>query len=329
MLTITLIAVASYGLTIAMVSAGVTAAVPAIGGCAMFPASNVWNTPIDNLPVDPNSDLYVAAMGATAKAHADFGSGTYNGGPIGIPYNIVPLTQTMVAIQYGAFGSESDPGPFPIPPDALVESSSDAHVLVVRLGECKLYELYHAVKQPDNNWNADSGAVYTLTVNAPLRPAGWTSADAAGLPMLPGLARYDEVAAGAINHALRFTSNTTMDAYIWPARHQAPYLATPTSPPMGQRFRLKAGFAIDGRFSPQTTVILQALKRYGMILADNGSSWYISGAPDPGWDNDVLHQLDVYVKGSDFEAVDVSSLMVNADSGQVWGHTWLPFVTKP
>jgi hypothetical protein len=234
----------------------------------------------------------------------------------------------MVAIQYGAFGNESDSGPFPIPPDALVESGTDAHVLVLRQGECKLYELYNAMKQPDDSWNADSGAVYTLTVNAPLRTAGWTSADAAGLPMLPGLARYDEVASGVINLALRFTSNTTKDAYIWPARHQAPYLATATSPPMGQRFRLKAGFAIDGRFSSQTTVILQTLKRFGMILADNGTSWYISGAPDPGWDNDALHQLDSFVKGSDFEAIDETSLMVNVNSGQVWGHTWLPYVIK-
>jgi hypothetical protein len=295
----------------------------------MFPANNVWNTPVDNLPVDLNSDQYVAAIGATANAHADFGSSTDPSVTIGIPFNIVPLTQTLVAIQYGAFGNESDPGPFPIPPDALVESGTDAHLLVLRQGDCKLFELYNAAKQLDNSWTADSGAVFTLTVNGPLRQAGWTSADAAGLPMLPGLARYDEVASGAIYHALRFTSNTTKDAYIWPARHSAPFNATATSPPMGQRFRLKAGFAIDGRFSPQTTVILQALKRYGMLLADNGASWYISGAPDPGWDNAMLHELALYVKGSDFEAVDESSLMVNANSGQVWGHAWLPDVMKP
>ena len=188
-------------------------------------------------------------------------------------------------------------------------------MLVVRQGECKLYELYRAFPRNDGSWNADSGAVYTLTANGPLRPAGWTSADAAGLPILPGLARYDEVAAGEINHALRFTVPQTRNTYVWPARHEASDLTGAQYPPMGQRFRLKANFAIDDRFSPEAKVILRALKKYGMILADNGSSWYISGAPDERWDNDVLHQLDV-VTGSDFEAVDVSSLMVDPNSGQ-------------
>lgn len=294
----------------------------------MFPANNVWNTPVDVLPIDANSNGFVVSMGITKTAHADFGSGLWAGGPIGIPYIVVPATQSLVAIHYVEYGSESDPGPFPIPPDAPVEWGSDGHALIVRQGECKLYELYHAAKQLDNSWNAGSGAVYTLTVNGPFRTAGWTSADAAGLPILPGLARYDEVATGVINHALRFTSNSTLAAYIWPARHQAPYRTTATSPPMGQRFRLKASFAIDARFSTQTAVILHTLKRYGMILADNGSSWYISGAPDARWDNNALHQLDSYVKGSDFEAIDESSLIININSGQVWSHTFVPLLIR-
>jgi hypothetical protein len=180
-----------------------------------------------------------------------------------------------------------------------------------------LYELYRAFPNANGSWDADSGAVYTLTVNGPLRPAGWTSADAAGLPMLPGLVRYDETASGEINHAIRFTVPQTRRAYVWPARHFASNLTGLQYPPMGQRFRLKASFQIDGRFSPEVQVILRALKKYGMILADNGSSWYLSGAPDDRWNNDHLHQLDQYVSGSDFEAVDVSSLMINPNSGQV------------
>jgi hypothetical protein len=288
---------------------------PTLSGCPLYPADNIWNVPVDELPVDANSTAYVTAMGATAKAHADFGSGTWDGGPIGIPFLVVPPTEPLLPITWTESGDESDPGPYPIPLDAAVEWGSDHHVLVLRQGECKLYELYHAAPN-GSGWNADSGAVFTLTVNGPARPAGWTSADAAGLPMLPGLVRYDEVAAGEINHALRFTSNTTRDEYVWPARHKAPYNTKTGSPPMGQHFRLKATFAIDARFSAETQVILRALKKYGLILADNGSSWYLSGAPDERWNNDDLHALDTYVKGSDFEAVDVSSLMVDPDSGQ-------------
>ena len=295
---------------------------PTIGGCPALPADNIWNVPIDNLPLDTNSNAYVNAMGASSKAHADFGQGVWPPGsdsPIGIPFIVVPSNQPPAPINYQAYGDESDPGPFPIPSNAPIEggpnSDGDRHVLVVRQGECKLYELYRAFPN-GSGWDADSGAVYTLTVNGPLRPAGWTSADAAGLPILPGLVRYDEVATGEINHAIRFTSNTTRNAYVWPARHRAPYNSTPNSPPMGQRFRLKASFAIDGRFSPEVQTILRALKKYGMILADNGTSWYLSGAPDERWNNDALHKLDTFVQGSDFEAVDVSSLMVNPNSGQ-------------
>jgi hypothetical protein len=297
---------------------------PVLGGCEVLPADNIWNTPIDTLPVHANSTTYINAIGANTNVHADFGSGVWPPGsnsPIGIPYVVVPANQPLVNINWTAYGDESDPGPYPIPTAAPIEggpdtsNDGDRHVLVVRQGECKLYELYRAFPQADGSWNADSSAVYTLTVNSPLRPASWTSADAAGLPMLPGLVRYDEVAAGEIDHAIRFTSSNSANAYIWPARHKAPHNTQAGSPPMGQRFRLKSSFAIDNRFSEPAKVILRAMKKYGIILADNGSSWYISGAPDERWDNDILHQLDV-VKGSDFEAVDESSLMVNANSGQ-------------
>jgi hypothetical protein len=229
----------------------------------------------------------------------------------------VPGTQATVPITF-TYDDESDPGPYPIPPDAPIEggpaSDGDRHVLVVDRDDCILYELYAAYPQPDGSWLAGSGAIFDLNSND-LREDGWTSADAAGLPILPGLVRYDEVAEGEIRHAIRFTAEQTRQAYVWPARHYASDLTGAEYPPMGQRFRLKADFDISG-FSPEVQVILQALKTYGMILADNGSPWFITGAPDERWNNDVLVPELHQVHGSDFEAVDVSSLMVNPDSGQ-------------
>ncbi len=291
---------------------------PAIEGCPTLPADNVWNTPVDRLPLDPRSDDYVASIGRSGTVHPDFGSGLYDGGPIGIPFVVVVGSQARVPIVFTAYGDESDPGPYPVPGDAPIEggpgSDGDRHVLVVDRGACVLYELYRAFPNRDGSWNADSAARYDLRSHA-LRPDGWTSADAAGLPILPGLVRYDEVAAGEIRHALRFTAPRTRRAYVWPARHFASFRSDANLPPMGQRFRLRASFDVTG-LSRETQVILRALQRYGMLLADNGSSWFVSGAPHPSWNNDVLVGELRRVRGSDFEAVDVQSLMINLNSGQ-------------
>jgi hypothetical protein len=290
---------------------------PGTAGCRFFPADNVWNAPIDALPVDANSATYVNTIGAGAALHADFGSGIWDTGPIGIPYTTVPGSQPKVAVSF-VWAGESDAGPYPIPSDAPIEggpsAQGDRHVLVVDRDRCTLYELSAARPQAGGSWAAGSGAAYDLNSNA-LRPDGWTSADAAGLPILPGLVRYDEVNAGAINHAIRFTAPQTRHAYVWPARHYASSLTGSQYPPMGQRFRLRAGFDISG-FSPANQVILRALKKYGMLLADNGSAWYISGAPDERWNNDDLHELQAHIHGSDFEAVDESSLMLDPNSGR-------------
>ena len=289
----------------------------AVLACPFFPPGNIWNVPIDHMPVDPNSDTYIATIGSSATLHPDFGSGLWEGGPIGIPYVEVPGSQALVAINFTDYGDESDPGPYSIPSDAPIEggpgSDGDRHVLVLDKDNCILYELFYTWPNSDGSWNASSGAVYDLNSHA-LRPDGWTSADAAGLPILPGLVQYDEVASGVIDHAIRFTVPQTRRAYIWPARHFASSLTGSQYPPMGQRFRLKAGYDISG-FSTEVQVIMQAMKTYGLILADNGSAWYISGAPDERWNNDVLHELKS-VPGFAFEAVDVSSLMIDADSGQ-------------
>jgi hypothetical protein len=289
--------------------------------CSILPADNIWNTKVDDLPLDSHSAAYINTIGATQTLHADFGSGVWPPGsnsPIGIPYVEVGDSQQDVTIHYTAYGNESDPGPWPVPADAPVEggpdSGGDRHVLVLDSDDCMLYELYRAFPQGDGSWNADSGAAYDLTSNE-LRPAGWTSADAAGLPIYPGLVTYDEVASGVIDHAIRFTAPQTRGEYVWPARHEASSLTGSEYPPMGQRFRLRADFDISG-YSPEIQVILTAMKEYGLILADNGSSWYISGAPDERWNNDMLHEWDD-IPGSAFEAVNVSSLMVDPNSGRV------------
>lgn len=290
---------------------------PSLAGCPVFPADNLWNTSVEDLPVDPNSNAYIETIGADRGMHPDFGSGTWAGGPIGIPYTIVDGSQPEVDVVFD-YADESDPGPYPIPVDAPIEggslSSGDRHVLVFDRDFCMLYELYAAYPQPDGSWEAGSGAVFDLRSNT-LRPEGWTSADAAGLPIFPGLVRYDEVASGEIQHALRFTAPQTRRSYVWPARHFASSLTDANYPPMGKRFRLKSDFDISG-FSEEVQVILRALKKYGMILADNGSAWYLSGAPDPLWDNDVLVGELSRVTGSEFEAVDETALMVDPDSGQ-------------
>jgi len=288
---------------------------PTIGACTVLPANNIWNTRVDTLPVSPNSSTYVNAIGSTTGLHPDFGSGTLGGGPIGIPFITVPGTQTKYPATF-TYASESDPGPYAIPLDAPIEggssSTGDRHAIAVDTTNCILYELYAAYPQT-SSWKAGSGAIFNLTSNA-LRTAGWTSTDAAGLPVLPGLVRYDEVAAGAINHALRFTVPTTQKAYVWPARHYASNTTNTSYPPMGQRFRLKASFDISS-YPADVQVILTALKKYGMMVADNGSAWYVSGAPDSRWNNTTLHTLSS-VPGSAFEAVDVSSLMIDPNSGQ-------------
>lgn len=296
-----------------------TGAPPRIAGCSVFPADSVWNTPVDTLPVHPESDAYIAAIGLDAHVHADFGAGTWppgSGSPIGIPYVAVPGTQPGVAVTFG-YDDESDPGPYPIPDDPPIEggpdSDGDRHVLIVDHDACVLYELYAAYPQPDGSWHAGSGAVFDLGSHA-LRPAGWTSADAAGLPILPGLVRYDEVAAGEVRHALRFTAPRTQNTYLWPARHHAGR-DNAGYPPMGLRVRLKPDVDISG-FPSEVQVILRALKTYGMMLADNGSAWYLSGVPDDRWDNNALHALH-HLDGDAFEAVDVASLMVDSGSGRV------------
>ena len=263
-----------------LTAAALQAQTPKIGNCTVLPANNVWNTPVDTLPVAANSATYINTIGASTGLHPDFGSGTWNGAPIGIPFVTVPGTQTKYPATFD-YSDESDPGPYAVPLNAPIEggsgSTGDRHAIAIDTDACILYELYAANPQAAS-WTAGSGAIFNLNSNT-LRPAGWTSADAAGLPIMPGLARYDEVASGQINHALRFTVPSTLKGYIWPARHLASNLTDPKYPPMGQRFRLKASFDISS-YTSDVQVILKALKRYGMIIADNGSSWYISGEPD-------------------------------------------------
>jgi len=299
---------------------------PTIGGCPVFPADNIWNTPVNQMPVDPRSRQYVSSIGAEKGLHPDFGSSKIDGAPIGIPFIVVPMKQPKVTISFRNFGDEhhasdeSDTGAYPIPRTAPIEggpkSKDDRHVIVVQEGSCTLFELYKSVPNADGSWSAVSAARFDLAGHE-LRIDGWTSADAAGLPIFPGLVRAEEIAAGEIRHALRFTAPRTRNQYVWPARHFASSDSDESLPPLGQRFRLRANFDLS-RFSQTNQIILRALQTYGMILADNGSSWFLSGAPHSDWSDDQLRELR-QVKGSDFEAVDVSSLMMEADSGKARG----------
>ena len=295
---------------IALLAVGAASAsrLPGAPGCPVFPATNPWNQRVDALPVAADSDLIVASIGADDHMHADFGSGLWEGGPIGIPITVVRGSQPKVRVSF-EYASESDKGPYPIPKNVAIEggrqSDGDRHALIVDRDRCKLYELFALYPRPGGGWRAGSGAIWDLRSDR-LRPQGWTSADAAGLPILPGLARYEEVARGRIDHALRFTVSRTRRAYVWPARHYASDLTDPSLPPMGLRFRLKKNYPVAG-FPRQARIVLRALKEYGMIVADNGSDWYVSGAPHPKWSNEQLHTLH-RVPGSAFEVVNASIL---------------------
>ncbi len=282
---------------------------PGAPKCPIFPRSSHWNQRVDRLPRHPRSAAIVSAVGRDAHAHADFGSGLYDGGPIGIPYKVVGGDQQRVPVSF-EYASESDGRRYPIPRDVPIEggprADGDRHVILLDRSRCRLYELFAAYPQDGGRrWRAGSGAIWNLRSNR-LRPRGWTSADAAGLPILPGLARYDEVKRGRINHALRITVPRTRRAFIYPARHFASDSTDPTLPAMGQRVRLRRSFPL-GRYPRQSRVVLRALKEYGALVADNGSAWYVSGAPARGWNNDDLHSLD-RVRGSDFEVVDTRRL---------------------
>lgn len=277
---------------------------PHEGSCPILPASNPLNKDISHAPVDPNSARYIESIGAEVHLHADFGTPP----SYGIPYAVVGPHQSKVPIHFTEYGEESNPGPYPIPPNAPVEGAGvegDRHVLVLQEGTCKLYELYSAQRK-GSGWDAGSGAVFNLRGNA-LRPEGWTSADAAGLPIFPLLVRYPEVRTGRIDHALRVTVQRTQRGYIHPATHFASNSSDSSLPPMGLRLRLKASFSLAG-YRGEALVVLRALERYGLIVADNGSSWYITGAPDPRWSNEDLDQLK-RVPGSAFEAVRTGPIL--------------------
>ncbi len=300
--------------TVAGQEAPATQSGPQIAGCPLFPADNVWNVPIDKLPLDPRSKDYVATIGAALPLHPDFGVDPNSG----IPFNIIDGNVKYVKVTFEY--NDSDLGSYPIPPNAVIEGGpgapgdTDRHILLVDKDRCMLAELWATQRQRDGTWKAGSGIKMDLNSNA-LRGEGKTSADAAGLPILPGLVRYDEVASGEIRHALRFTAPKTQQAYIWPARHFASSITNLKYPPMGVRFRLRANFDISG-FSKTNQVILTALKRYGMFLADNGGAWFVSGTGDSRWNDDDLHNL-TSVKGSDFEAVDESDWPFVTDSARV------------
>jgi hypothetical protein len=280
---------------------------PAARHCPVFPASNPWNERVDKLPVSADSAQLISSIGLDSPVHADFGSGKWDGGPIGIPFDVVSRQTARSRVSF-EYADESDRVRYPIPRHVHIEggpqATGDRHAILVDKSSCRLYELYD-LHHTSHGWTAGSGAVWSLRSNH-LRPAGWTSADAAGLPIFPGLARWDEVSRGVIDHALRFTAPQTRRAYVFPARHYASSSSDPSLPPMGLRVRLKASVNVAS-FPRQARVVLRALQRYGMILADNGSPWYVSGAPNRHWSNDDLHSLG-RLTGADFEVVDTSSL---------------------
>ncbi len=289
-----------------------------LNGSIPFPANNAWNTDISKAPVDPNSASLITSIGSTLGLHPDFGAGTWDGSIIGIPYVVVSSAQKPVAIVLGAYKSQSDPGPFRVPPTAPIEGyrpdgkafGGDRHVLVIDRDTNRLYEMFDAYPRTGGTWKAAAGALFHLNANnvRPTAKPDWTSADAAGLPIFPGLVRYDEASTGVIRHALRFTVGTSRRAYVAPANHFASNETSAYLPPMGMRVRLKASYQIPAGFSKETRAILEALKTYGMIVADNGSSWFISGAPDSRWNNNALVGELATVKGSDFEVVKMGAL---------------------
>src|SRR6266699_1635459 len=320
--------ICSFALAVAVVLMGCGTALSQTGTCAgmtvgqltslngfvPFQSNSLWNTDVSTAPVDPNSANYINFIGSTVTLHPDFGSGTFHNQTLGIPYQIVAGAQAKVPVTLGAFFDESDPGPEPIPSNALIEGypkpgNGDRHVLVLEKDGCWLYELYKASLNK-GNWSADSTAIWDMTINEQ-RPYTWTSADAAGLPVFVGLARYDEVAAGAINHALRFTVPSSQRAFVLPATHWASTNTDPNAPPMGLRLRLKASFNISG-YPAEDQVILTAMKKYGLILADNGSAIFISGAPDNRWSNTNLNLLK-QITASNFEVVQAGTIVTAAN----------------
>lgn len=288
-----------------------------LNGAIPFPADNAWNTDISTRPVDPNSDNLINSIGLNTGLHPDFGSEKQYGGPIGIPYVVVSGAQAKVAVNWTAYGDESDPGPYPVPRTAPIEggpsSDGDRHVLVIDRDNQRLYEIGNAYPKSDGSWDASGGAIFHLDSNnvRPTAEPRWTSADAAGLPIFPGLARYEEAARGpgGIKHALRFTVKLSRKAYVPPANHWASSSTNVNLPPMGMRVRLKASYVIPSTFSKETRALLTAMKTYGMIVADNGSNWFVSGAPDDGWNNDKLGSELRQVKGSHFEVVRMDGLV--------------------
>jgi IPT/TIG domain len=285
-----------------------------LNGFLPFPSDNLWNKDISSSPVDANSSAIINFIGSSIGLHADFGAGQYNNSTIGIPYTVVGASQSLIPVNFTAYGDESDAGPMPIPLSAPIEGypnpgNGDRHVLVLDNANCFLYELYGSYPQ-SAAWNAGSAALWDLLADEQ-RPYTWTSADAAGLPIFPGLVRYDEVAAGSIKHAIRFTVQSSSAGFTPPASHWASNSSNPNAPPMGMKLRLKSSFNVS-TFSTANQVILNAMKKYGLIVADNGSSMYISGAPDDRWDNDDLHNLGS-VKASNFEVVQISTLYTAAN----------------